>query len=344
METPHLPTPEEASRLSETLRKRKYRAAKHNELVELERQARRLRAYLSQLKNEIGAQHLARAKDENLSLRTQVSQYYYLMQIFSLWVHVNENPQMDLSHQSTWSESTLLAHPITRRQGIQWLSKPRIHWTLRASCLSSNPIEVKLRWCFRLRRIYSTNDEGVTIAALETRYRHSLPTDFRSAAGGHWEKIVSTNSTVKMELIESVDDRFVYCHHLNNRVGTHLLSINGIFHEDNRAVVTHCYVANDELFPIEDGILRPHGFSWTIYEAVSSGLKLVHNFALQYTPIMANGRVLPLERIGWLFRQSPSGVIHRNAYIEQIRSAAEAGFVDSLKAVAYEMSTRDNES
>ncbi|CAK4086253.1 unnamed protein product, partial [Aphanomyces euteiches] len=94
METPHLPTPEEASRLSETLRKRKYRAAKHNELVELERQARRLRAYLSQLKNEIGAQHLARAKDENLSLRTQVSQYYYLMQIFSLWVHVNENPQM----------------------------------------------------------------------------------------------------------------------------------------------------------------------------------------------------------------------------------------------------------
>ncbi|CAK4446732.1 unnamed protein product [Aphanomyces euteiches] len=338
METPHLPTPEEASRLSETLRKRKYRAAKHNELVELERQARRLRAYLSQLKNEIGAQHLARAKDENLSLRTQVSQYYYLMQIFSLWVHVNENPQMDLSHQSTWSESTLLAHPITRRQGIQWLSKRIYHQACCALPPSQDSLDIAC--IMPLKQPY----RGVTIAALETRYRHSLPTDFRSAAGGHWEKIVSTNSTVKMELIESVDDRFVYCHHLNNRVGTQLLSINGIFHEDNRAVVTHCYVANDELFPIEDGILRPHGFSWTIYEAVSSGLKLVHNFALQYTPIMANGRVLPLERIGWLFRQSPSGVIHRNAYIEQIRSAAEAGFVDSLKAVAYEMSTRDNES
>ncbi|CAK4268608.1 unnamed protein product [Aphanomyces euteiches] len=124
-----------------------------------------------------------------------------------------------------------------------------------------------------------------------------------------------------MELVDSVDDRFAYCRHVKNRVGTQLLSISGIFHEDNRAIVTHCYVANDELFLLEDGILRPPGASdltssfanRTTYEAMSSGITLLHNFALQYTPIMANGRVIPLERIGRLFGQSPSGVHHRGA-------------------------------
>ncbi|KAH9153049.1 hypothetical protein AeRB84_004626 [Aphanomyces euteiches] len=168
---------------------------------------------------------------------------------------------------------------------------------------------------------HEIDEEGVTIAALETRYRHTIPTDFRSAAATYWETATHTNSTIKMELVDSVDDRFAYCRHVKNRVGTQLLSISGIFHEDNRAIVTHCYVANDELFLLEDGILRPPGASdltssfanRTTYEAMSSGITLLHNFALQYTPIMANGRVIPLERIGRLFGQSPSGVHHRGA-------------------------------
>ncbi|KAG9398598.1 hypothetical protein AC1031_014380 [Aphanomyces cochlioides] len=338
-----MPTPEEARRIAETQRKRKYRTAQHSELVQLEAQVRRLRAYMSQLKREIGGRQLARLKDENVSLRTQVSQYYYLMQIFSQWVHMNEHPQKDLSHRPTWFESTLLAHPITRRQGIQWLSERVYHQARHTFPLSRDVMgkeyllplkhpyqgQVEVTFSFIAHLSDEIDDEGVTIDALETRCRHTIPTDFRSAAATHWDQVVHTNSTVTMKLIERVDDRFAYCHHINHRIGTNILSIAALFQEDNRVVVTYCYVANDELFPLEDDVMRPHGFSWTIYEAMSSGMTLVHNFALQYTPIMVNGRVIPLERIGQLFSQSPTGVRHRDAYIERIRSVAEASFIDS---------------
>ncbi|CAK5162151.1 unnamed protein product [Aphanomyces euteiches] len=54
------------------------------------------------------------------------------------------------------------------------------------------------------------DEDGVTIAALETRFRHTLPTDFRSAASVDWGKVVGTNSTFTSQLLERVDDRFAY--------------------------------------------------------------------------------------------------------------------------------------
>ncbi|CAK4773435.1 unnamed protein product [Aphanomyces euteiches] len=93
MDRPGMPTQKEARRLAEIIRKRKYRASKRSELIELESQARRLTAYLSEQKRAIRARQLARAKEETLSLQTQVSQYHCLTQIFSQWVHVNEHPQ-----------------------------------------------------------------------------------------------------------------------------------------------------------------------------------------------------------------------------------------------------------
>ncbi|KAH9153053.1 hypothetical protein AeRB84_004630 [Aphanomyces euteiches] len=349
MDNPGTTTPDEARRLAETVRKREYRAAKHSELVRLEAQARRLGAYLAQLKREIGTRKLACAKGENMNLRTQVNQFNYLMQIFSQW---------DLSHRSPWFESTLLAHPIARRQGLKWLSERVYHQARRAvplnedvmgiSCILplSQPYRGQIEMVFSFNPHVSDeiDDEGATIAAIETHHQHTLPTDFRSAAAVQWEKIVGTNSTITMKLIERVDDRFVYYHHINHRVGTHTLSIAGIFHEDNRAVLTKCFVVKDELFPHEDGVLRTHGFAWAIYEAVSLGITRVHNFSLQYTPIMANGRVIPLARMGQLFGQSQAGVQHRDAYIERIRSAAEASFIDSYTAVSRELSARDNQT
>ncbi|KAH9112357.1 hypothetical protein AeMF1_013299 [Aphanomyces euteiches] len=353
MEPTGVPTTKEAKRLAETTRKRKYRAAKHAELVELEAQVRRLRVYLSQCQSKVGVERLLRAKVENASLWTHVCQYHCLMHIISQWVYTNEHPQRDITHRPTWFESTLLAHPITRRQGIQWLSE-RVYHQARHTFPPSRDVMGKeyllpLKHPFQgqVEMVFSFNahqsdeiDDGVTIAALETRHRHTIPTDFRIAAALHWDKLIHVNNTIAKELIERVDDRFVYYHHRNRRIGTDILSIAECFPEDNRVVMTNCYVAKDELFPLGDGVLRPHGFSWIIYEAVSSGVTRVHNFALQYTPITAVGRVIPLERIGRLFGLSPAGVHHRDAYIEQIRTAAEGAFVDSdsHKAIARELS------
>ncbi|KAG9398602.1 hypothetical protein AC1031_014386 [Aphanomyces cochlioides] len=80
-------TSDDAPRLKEAIRKRKYRAGKRRELIDLETQARRLEAHLAKLQT----QH--RAGKDNAALRTHVSQYQLLMQVFAQWVYVNEHPQ-----------------------------------------------------------------------------------------------------------------------------------------------------------------------------------------------------------------------------------------------------------
>ncbi|CAK4216260.1 unnamed protein product [Aphanomyces euteiches] len=224
MDRPGMPTQKEARRLAEIIRKRKYRASKRSELIELESQARRLTAYLSEQKRAIRARQLARAKEETLSLQTQVSQYHCLTQIFSQCVHVNEHPQKDLSNRSTWFESTLLAHPISRRQGIQWLSERVYHQARRMMPLSEDAMDTayvlplvqpyqgqtEMVFSFNAHLADELDEDGVTIAALETRFRHTLPTDFRSAASVDWGKVVGTNSTFTSQLLERVDDRFAY--------------------------------------------------------------------------------------------------------------------------------------
>ncbi|CAK4217077.1 unnamed protein product [Aphanomyces euteiches] len=92
MEPPRLPTAVEARRLAETLRKRKYRAVQHNELVQLKAQAWRLEGYLARLKREETRQ-VEHAKDENASLQTQVNQCRDLIKLLLQWVRINEQPQ-----------------------------------------------------------------------------------------------------------------------------------------------------------------------------------------------------------------------------------------------------------
>ncbi|CAK4067945.1 unnamed protein product [Aphanomyces euteiches] len=105
---------------------------------------------------------------------------------------------------------------------------------------------------------------------------------------------------VSRTLIENVDNRFMYFHHTNSRLA-------------NLVVLVNCLFAKDELFPLGDGLQRPHGFSWTVYQAVTPDITLAYNRAFQYTPLSTNG------------------VRHRTTFIEEIRSAAEAAYVETTR-------------
>ncbi|KAH9104896.1 hypothetical protein AeMF1_019161 [Aphanomyces euteiches] len=132
----------------------------------------------------------------------------------------------------------------------------------------------------------------------------------------------------------------MYYHHTNLRTGTIALTIAGLFKQDDCVVMTHCYVARDELFPHREGVLRPHGFSWTVFEAANPEATLIHNYSIQYTPFGSNGRVIPLEMIGKAFGRSAFGIQHRDAYIQLIHSAAERAFIDSHTAMIRETTNR----
>ncbi|CAK4715998.1 unnamed protein product, partial [Aphanomyces euteiches] len=207
-----------------------------------------------------------------------------------------------LSHQTTWIETTLLTHPITRRQGIEWLSERVYHQACRV---------LPLNYPNRGR---VDDDIGLDV----------LRSDDLDEDG----------------LIDRVDDRFLYYYHTNHRLGTSTLTIAGLFQDKDKVVITNCFVAKDELFPLSENGLRPHGFNWTVYEAITPDLTLVHNLAVQYTPITAKGKLIPLEKIGQLFGRSAEGVQYRETYIEQIRNAAEASFVSLNKPMIKRLSDR----
>ncbi|CAK4714235.1 unnamed protein product, partial [Aphanomyces euteiches] len=57
---------------------------------------------------------------------------------------------------------------------------------------------------------------------------------------------------VSRTLIENVDNRFMYFHHTNSRLGTNALTIAAQFKEANRVVLVNCFIAKDELFPLGD--------------------------------------------------------------------------------------------
>ncbi|KAH9097778.1 hypothetical protein Ae201684P_001254 [Aphanomyces euteiches] len=115
---------------------------------------------------------------------------------------------------------------------------------------------------------------------------------------------------VSRTLIENVDNRFMYFHHTNSRLGTNALTIAAQFKEANLVVLVNCLFAKDELFPLGDGLQRPHG---TVYQAVTPDITLAYNRAFQYTPLSTNG------------------VRHRTTFIEEIRSAAEAAYVETTR-------------
>ncbi|CAK4651563.1 hypothetical protein LEN26_002453 [Aphanomyces euteiches] len=322
-------TPEEERRLAETVRKRRYRAGKRNELIQLKAEVRRLASYLGLLKTKRRIGRLEQLAAENSNLRAKVDEYQYLVIMLPHWVYMNEKPQKDLSPQPAYT--TLLATPITRKQGLQWLSERVYH----EACLvlPTSPFQGHAEDAITLD-IHVSDDideEGPTIAAIETRFQHTVCTNFESAARFSWKNMTGAVLPVSRTLIENVDNRFMYFHHTNSRLGTNALTIAAQFKEANRVVLVNCFIAKDELFPLGDGLQRPHGFSWTVYQAVTPDITLVYNRAFQYTPLSTNGRQISLERVGQLFGLSPQGVRHRTTFIEQIRSAAEAAFVETTR-------------
>ncbi|CAK4697222.1 hypothetical protein LEN26_020688 [Aphanomyces euteiches] len=336
-----VPSSLEEKRQFETARKRKYRAEKLKELIDLEAESRRLGAYLAQLQAKDRARRLARAKKENARLRLQVNQNHCLTPILSPWAHLNDHPPKAISHRTSWIETTLLANPISRKMGIQWLSERVYHQACRFLPLSyPNRRRVDDDISLDVHVSEDIDEAGITIAALETRYRYTTCTNFYAAARIHWGDILGEGPQFSQKLLDKVDDRFLYYLHENHRMGTSGVTIAGFFQDVDKVVITSCFLAKDELLPLGENAFRPHGFNWTVYEAVTPDITLVQNLALQYSPITANGKVIPLDKIGRLFGRSPDGIQYRETYIEQIRSAAEATYVSLNKPLLRCLSAR----
>ncbi|KAH9127740.1 hypothetical protein AeMF1_001997 [Aphanomyces euteiches] len=323
----------EAKRRSETLRKRKYRAAKRHEVNQLTLETHCLEQTLAALNAEFASEDKAttNAMEENTTLRKEVNRRQKLVRILSDWFNLHQRPQKALANSSSWTETTLLAHSGARKQGIQWLSE-RVYHHARLVLPGNHPYRGRIDDALFLDFHRCETEDGPGIAAVETHYQYTACTDFLHASRLQWDKTLQANAAVSKELIERVGDRFMYYHHINSRTSVHLLTISAFFKEDDRVVITYCFLAKDEVFPLRGNIFRPHGFAWTVYEAMTDDVTLISHSAIQFATT-ADGEITPMELLGSLYGKSAQGVEHREAYIEQVRSSAYSNFVSTYSTV-----------
>ncbi|KAH9085091.1 hypothetical protein LEN26_020690 [Aphanomyces euteiches] len=179
------------------------------------------------------------------------------------------------------------------------------------------------------------DDEGTSISALETRLKHTVSGDFESIARKHWNGFFRSNGPISREVrmaIAVLNDANVW---RNSLIVPTLLTVAGFFKQQDRIVITHCFLARDELFSPGDGVLLSHGFSWTVFEATRPDITLVHNLCIYGTPMTQDGRMISLETIGSFFGLSAFGIQHRDAYIELVRASAEKSFTQGHNVVFY---------
>ncbi|KAF0696321.1 Aste57867_12918 [Aphanomyces stellatus] len=333
------------NRRLDRLRKRKYRDERRAKIKCLEQELLRLQTELAQVqahpttrKARISPFALAAQvlQKHNQALQTHVQDQRHLVKLMAAWV-ASQVPTAGIPSAASWLHSTLVADPVTRRHGFEWLSERAYHMGLQQQASAGHPIFGGVHDGVRFNMHTSNSDDGLTIAGMETNLQFTFFAPFQRCAHMLWGMLkdnwlVGTPVISSHQDAERVDDRLVYFSGANERLGTSMRRILGMFKDSHRVVITYVMIADDERFPLKDGEIRSHGYGWTIFEHVDDDITLMRHSHVQFTPKTTNG-VANLEEIGRMFGRSGVGSQYPEAYIEHIRSSAEATYVQSFETL-----------
>ncbi|KAF0696320.1 Aste57867_12917 [Aphanomyces stellatus] len=329
----------------ECLRKRKYRAAKRSEARRLEAELKVLEDELWQLQRGGAATISAKTMQQkhrsiNTTLRVEVAMASKLGRRLASWVATQLPPQ-EIPFRASWRHSTLMADPAARRHGYEWLCQRVYHTAIQF--IPSHPFGNQVQDTMALKMhtgVVEAQDDvdggDLSVVALETHVQYTVFSNFHTVAKAIWNDMVQDNGNFSFEVLDAVGDKSMYFTHINRRLGTTMRSLVQMFPQTSRIVIANVNLEDDECFPKQDGEILTHGFSWTILERVTSTITLVRISHMQFTPTTTHG-VIPLVEIGRLFGRSAHGIEHREAYIEQIRTAATHTFVQIQQFLASEL-------
>ncbi|KAF0696319.1 Aste57867_12916 [Aphanomyces stellatus] len=339
-------------RQSECLRKRKYRASKRGERKLLEAE---LRYYEDQLEGQMLAHHshtsweakaiasfqqrLAAYRHHN-TLESTVQQQIQLVQALQAWVSAQQQQQPPKSIlQSTihatsppWLHATLVADPVARQYGYEWLSE-RVFNSAMSARDGRYPFggSVVDTATLRMHTCDDDNDGRRTISAMETHSQHTILHNFHAVAAVVRAEMLQIGRTINIssEVVDVASAGYIiYEHSVHQRLGTSLRNVIRFFYPaQNCVVITYCSVLEDECHPLQDGELRPHGFAWMILERVTDSITLLRDSRLQYSPVTTQGPI-SLADHGRIFGQvTTEEAIASDGYLDKIQAAAEANYV-----------------
>ncbi|KAF0719561.1 Aste57867_955 [Aphanomyces stellatus] len=340
-------------KFSEALRFRRLRAAKKAEMQDLRAEVHRLERELSCLQTaphpssarRMGPQAMAMhvLQTQNAALRERIKTQRQLARVLSVWVS-SQCPSQDLPLRYAWKDATLLAHPLARRQGYEWLSR-RVYHNAVSRCSRMHPFGDRVDDALHYELVTADNDDndaGVSIARTQGHIQHTFFGNYKTIAAVLWDKHCRgqyvkpyPHATVSPGVLDHVTSHLVYYTFAYDGIGVHAHHILSKVEEPNRIVLTVALVADDECHPLAADDLRQHGFCWFILERVTDTITLWRSALYVHAPITAHG-VASLAQMGQLYglpEMAPA--MSRASYIERIRSVGHAVATDGTRRLVH---------
>ncbi|KAF0717394.1 Aste57867_2315 [Aphanomyces stellatus] len=336
---------------SECVRLRKFRELKKVERKALEMELAHLEWRLRELQvghqdssspkaheegpRQLSAYQLAIAilVHHNQTLRSKVDDTKALAQLLANWV-ATQRLQTSPTMQFTWADTTLMAHPVARRQGFHWLSERLYHAAIRGSeGLSRNEFEKFVDDSMQFEMHTALNDDGnVQITRMDLHCYNLFFESFDTVVITAWKflrhiSFGAASLACNVE-IDRVHGKLVYDHNVNPRDRTSLRRILCMFEEPNRVVITLTKLKDDELYAMAPGERRTHGHAWYVIERLTDDMTTVTHSYFNYIPTTIAGEI-SLDEFGELFGLPTD--CHQERHFESIRSAAERAYMGQIQ-------------
>ncbi|KAF0692466.1 Aste57867_16457 [Aphanomyces stellatus] len=318
-----VPTEPIAKRAYERQRKRRYRAEQRNQ-IEL------CRAHVVQLQEELSRRLAAHALSphqgksvapstlvhdghggerlrESLALlRRQVKRRAKLLHMLYTWVAASLQPPpsspdlvIDMGANAPWLHSTLLADPVARHCGIQWLTDRVFH-----SAMAQHAIDDTVEDVLELKLLTMANADY--FVGMETRRQTTYFANLADVGHGLWTLFTGTkySPASQVESIDVVDaadgSKVTYKRIQDLELGTNMIVLRRRYDLGDRIVFVHVYLRNDDCVPQAPHEMRPYGFGWVIAQAIAPEVTLVRGLTIQYTPETTAGPI-SLDRMAAMF-------------------------------------------
>ncbi|KAF0716603.1 hypothetical protein AaE_011055 [Aphanomyces astaci] len=263
-------------------------------------------------------------------LRDQVHRQQELLLILHEWV--GRSVGRSLRDSRPWQHSTLLAHPESRQYGFQWLLDRVFHAanstlssTFNGSIADFSTLQVHV-------------DDNQDILGMESHHQVTLLAGLNdvTACYVNASREIMQSSVCHVETVLE-EGELLYWRLYNTQLGTSMCRLTRSYHLASRVVCASIYVRDDECFPLQPNELRPHGFGWTVMDAVTDSITLCRTAVMQYAPVTTDG-VVTFERTAAMFGVEPSS--SRDVVLARIENNALRNFVAGRASMVTDMETR----
>ncbi|ETV98617.1 hypothetical protein H310_08735 [Aphanomyces invadans] len=344
-----------------SLRMRKYRSLKKEEFRRIEDECRSLQQTLHHLlrqrahsggdpppatsrmiQREVHHSIAEQVARHTRHLRHEVEANYKLAFCLRDWV-ASQHPAPSLTPQMPWIYATLSANPDVRWAGLQWLSERLLHTA--NSVVPQHPMDVRGGDAIHVS-VHSPDhtDDPIASGAMEFHFQFYIVfVPFSDVVSAlvllNSQRAFVVPDVVACQMVEEANSlRYTYAANPHN--GVTLRQVTALFHtpDSTRAVLTSAKVTDDEMYPLQDGEVRSHGFGWcgrqlgnhcshsvrrTVAESVGPNITTIRGSTLYYAPISTTGPI-SFEEVGDLFGVDHRQYRCRSDLIAQVQSQAEA--------------------